>query len=479
MNDNAEPAGPLIVFQPGTRRLAWEGRSSTIDEVRQAVEHGKQAADLWRQTTLDERISVARRFAAAATRHRDDLAKQISLETGKPRWEAESEAALVPAKVNLSIEAHHARCGGQNVTLPQGTGSTDYRPIGVMAVLGPFNFPAHLPNGHIVPALIAGNSVVFKPSEMTPGTATLLAQFWRSAGLPEGVLQVVQGGRQTGEVLVDSPIDGLLFTGSYTAGCAIHRALAGRPEVILALEMGGNSPLVVGEAGDLDAAAYLINLSAFITAGQRCTCARRLIVPDGERVEPLLRRVVDRARSLRVGMPDEDPQPFLGPLISEAAAERVLQAQSKLVQQGGRSLLAAQRCEHNAALLTPGIVDVTTIADRGDEEIFGPLLQVIRVDDFAAAIAEANRTAYGLAASLLSDDADQFEQFRRRVRAGVINWNQPTVGASGRLPFGGLGASGNHRPSGFHAADYCSDATAVLQASRVAMPENKMPGSGN
>jgi succinylglutamic semialdehyde dehydrogenase len=478
MNSNVESAHAMKVFQPGTRRLVWEGRSVTATEIHAAVDRAKQAAESWRREPLDRRIAVAQQFAEITTRRRDEMAERICLETGKPRWEAESEAALVPAKVKLSIEAHQRRCGGEDVTLPQGLGHTDYRPIGVMAVLGPFNFPAHLPNGHIVPSLVAGNCVVFKPSEMTPGTGSLLAECWRSAGLPDGVLQVVQGGREVGAALVNTPIDGVLFTGSHAAGCAIHRALAGRPEVMLALEMGGNSPLVVGDIEDLDAAAYLINVSAFITAGQRCTCARRLIIPSDDHLDALLQRVVQRARSLRVGMPDEDPQPFLGPLISEAAAERVLQAQSSLVAKGGRSLLAAQRSEHNAALLTPGIVDVTAVADRGDEEVFGPLLQVIRVENVSAAIAEANRTAYGLAASLLSDDADQFQRFRNEVRAGVINWNQPTVGASGRLPFGGLGASGNHRPSGFHAADYCSDATAVLQASRLAMPQTKMPGSG-
>jgi len=347
-----------------------------------------------------------------------------------------------------------------------------------MAVLGPFNFPAHLPNGHIVPALIAGNSVVFKPSEMTPGTGALLNALWLSAGLPDGVLQVVQGGREIGGAIVRSDVDGVLFTGSHAAGCAIHRALAGRPAVMLALEMGGNSPLVVGQIDDLDAAAYLVAMSAFITAGQRCTCARRLILCDGDDAEPLLQRVLDRTRSLRVGMPDDHPEPFLGPVISPAAAERVLQAQDKLIARGGLALLPAAKSDRNAALLTPGIVDVTDVNGRDDEEIFGPLLQVIRVSDLSAAIDEANRTRYGLAASLLSDDTDQFDRFRREIRAGVINHNQPTVGASGRLPFGGLGDSGNHRPSGFFAADYCSDVAAILQAPSLALPEKRMPGSG-
>ena len=348
--------------------------------------------------------------------------------------------------------------------------------VGVMAVLGPFNFPAHLPNGHIVPALIAGNTVVFKPSERTPGTGDLLCQLWDRAGLPEGVLQIVHGGGDVGAWLVEQPIDGILFTGSHSVGCAIHRSMAGRPEVMLALEMGGNNPLIVYHADDLDAAAYVTAVSAYASAGQRCTCARRLIVPEDARVETLLNKIGQYCKQLRVGLPGDDPPPFMGPLISTESADRVIEAQAALITNGAIALVPAERVDRNPALMRPGLIDVTGLQHRNDEEVFGPLLQVIRVPDFLTAIAEANRTAYGLAAFLLSDDAEAFERFRQHIRAGVVNWNQATIGASGRLPFGGLGASGNHRPSGFFAADYCSDAVATLESTGLSMPATILPG---
>lgn len=466
------------VCTPGTGTVVWQGAASTARQVTQAVSDARAAFASWQTTPVEQRIATAERFAAIATDSQDRLADRISGETGKPRWESIAEAKLIPAKVKLAIEAYRQRSNRKSIELPQGTGGVAYRGIGVMAVLGPFNFPAHLPNGHIVPALIAGNTVVFKPSEMTPGTGELLCQIWHEAGLVEGVIRVVQGDGKVGAELIAQDVDGVLFTGSYAAGCAIHRSLAGRPNVLLALEMGGNNPLVVYHANDLDAAAYLAAVSAYVTAGQRCTCARRLVLPRDGSADELLKKLVGYCERLRVGMPDEDPEPFMGPLISTRAADRVLSAQASMIQSGAVPLVAAERFGDNQALIRPGLIDVTEAGEISDEEVFGPLLQVKRVADFDAAIAESNRTAYGLSASLLSDDPKSFERFRRGIRAGVINWNQATIGASGRLPFGGLGASGNHRPSGFFAADYCSDAVATLESESLSMPASIMPGIG-
>ncbi|QDV42104.1 N-succinylglutamate 5-semialdehyde dehydrogenase [Stieleria neptunia] len=476
MTASSESTPPWVACFPGTDEVVWEGTVATERDVADAVSNARSALASWQTTSVEERIAVAERFAATATECQDQITQQISRETGKPDWEAVGEAKLVPAKVKLAIEAYRERSGSQRIDLPQGIGRVVYRGVGVMAVLGPFNFPAHLPNGHIVPALIAGNTVVFKPSEMTPGTGALLAELWQSAGLPSGVLQIVQGDGKVGATLVSQAVDGVLFTGSYSAGCAIHRSLAGRPQVLLALEMGGNNPVVVHRANDLGAAAYLTAVSAFVTAGQRCTCARRLVLVDDADAERLLERLMEHCKTLRVGLPGEDPEPFMGPLISTAAADRVLDAQDNLLRGGATALVAAQRDPRNPALVRPGLIDVTGMDDRIDEEVFGPLLQVIRVADFDAAIEEANRTAYGLSASLLSDDRERFDAFRKRIRAGVVNWNQATIGASGRLPFGGLGASGNHRPSGYFAADYCSDASAMLESDSLSMPATIMPG---
>jgi succinylglutamic semialdehyde dehydrogenase len=346
-----------------------------------------------------------------------------------------------------------------------------------VAVLGPFNMPGHLPNGHLVPAVLAGNAAVFKPSEQAPRVAQVMAGAWHAAGTPAGVFNVVQGAAQTGMDLASHPgIDGLFFTGSYAVGLALSRTFAERLGAILALEMGGNNPLVVHDCADLDAAAYLTVLSAYITAGQRCSCARRLIVPVGSEGDAFVDRLVSMIGRIRVGFPSEEPEPFMGPVISAHAAEKLLRAQGRLVERGGQMLVEMKASPRSPALLSPGLIDVTAVSSREDEELFGPMLQLIRVPDFDAAIREANATRYGLTAGLLSDWRDLYDRFYREVRAGVVNWNRQLTGSSSRLPFGGVGRSGNHRPSAYFAADYCAYPVAAMESERVAMPKQLSPG---
>ena len=376
-------------------------------------------------------------------------------------------------KIDLSIEAHGRRCAEFRNSL----GVTRFKPHGVVAVLGPFNFPGHLPNGHIVPALLAGNTVVFKPSEFAPAVAGQTAALWAAAGLPAGVLTVVQGGRDTGAALAAHPgIDGLFFTGSARAGLALNQLFASTPEKILALEMGGNNPLVVHRTADLAAAAVLTVQSAYLSAGQRCTCARRLIVPSGEEGDRFVALLADLTRALRVGASTDRPEPFLGPVVSAATADRLLAAQNNFIARGAVALVEMRQLKAGTGLLSPGLFDVTAVAGRDDEEFFGPLLQLIRVPDFAAAIREANHTAYGLAAGLISDDAALYAQFFAEVRAGIINWNQQLTGASSGAPFGGVGRSGNHRPSAYLAADYCSYPVASIEVPQLKLPAQLPPG---
>lgn len=380
-------------------------------------------------------------------------------------------------KVAISIQSYRERTGEKSGPLGDATAVLRHKPHGVVAVFGPYNFPGHLPNGHIVPALLAGNCVLFKPSELTPKVAELTVKCWIEAGLPEGVLSLLQGGRETGVALAGHPgIDGLFFTGSSRTGNLLHAQFAGRPDKILALEMGGNNPLIVDQVADVDAAVYTIVQSAFISAGQRCTCARRLLVPQGQWGDALLARLVQVAGQIKVGRFDEQPAPFMGSVISLQAAAQLMQAQQDLLAGGATALLAMTQPQEGAALLTPGILDVTAVSDRPDEEFFGPLLQVIRYDSFEAAIAEANATAYGLAAGLLSDSRARFEQFWLHSRAGIVNWNKQLTGAASTAPFGGIGASGNHRASAYYAADYCAYPVAGLESESLALPATLTPG---
>jgi succinylglutamic semialdehyde dehydrogenase len=380
-------------------------------------------------------------------------------------------------KVAISIQSYRERTGEKSGPLGDATAVLRHKPHGVVAVFGPYNFPGHLPNGHIVPALLAGNCVLFKPSELTPKVAELTVKCWIEAGLPDGVLNLLQGARETGVALAGNPcIDGLFFTGSSRTGNLLHNQFAGRPDKILALEMGGNNPLIVDQVADVDAAVYTIVQSAFISAGQRCTCARRLLVPQGEWGDALLARLVQVAGQLKVGRYDEQPAPFMGSVISLGAAEQLLQAQQQLLGKSATALLAMTQPLPGAALLTPGIIDVSAVAERADEEFFGPLLQVIRYADFEGAIAEANNTQFGLAAGLLSDSNARYQQFWLQSRAGIVNWNKQLTGAASTAPFGGVGASGNHRASAYYAADYCAYPVASLESENLSLPATLTPG---
>ncbi|WP_028694596.1 succinylglutamate-semialdehyde dehydrogenase [Pseudomonas cremoricolorata] len=468
---------PLQSRNPVTQAVLWQGQSASASQVEAAVQAARQAFPAWAQLGLDARVKLLEAFAEQLKANAELLAQCIGEETGKPLWEAATEVTSMVNKVAISVQSYHQRTGEKQAPLGDATAALRHKPHGVVAVFGPYNFPGHLPNGHIVPALLAGNCVVFKPSELTPKVAQLTLDCWIAAGLPAGVLNLVQGGRDTGIALAASEgIDGLFFTGSSATGTALHQQFGGRAEKILALEMGGNNPLLVEEVADLDAAVYVIVQSAFASAGQRCTCARRLLVPCGAWGDALLERLVQVCRTLKVGAFDEQPAPFMGAVISLDAAQTLLAAQAELLASGGVALLAMTQPQPGAALLTPGIIDVSGIAAPRDEEWFGPLLQVSRYDDFDQAIDLANATRYGLAAGLLSDSAERYQQFWLRSRAGIVNWNKPLTGAASSAPFGGVGASGNHRASAYYAADYCAYPVASLETAQLSLPATLSPG---
>jgi len=457
---------------PATGKSVWTGSAASAADVDAAVTRARAAFPAWSRRPLAEREALLRVFAEKLTANKAHLAEAISLEIGKPNWEAATEVQTMIGKVELSIKAHAQRCA----TFAGGPAITRFKPHGVVAVFGPFNFPGHLPNGHIVPALLAGNTVVFKPSEHAPLVAERTAIAWREAGLPEGVLNVVQGARDTGAALAAHPgLDGLFFTGGGATGLHLAELFARTPEKILALELGGNNPLVVWHPADLDAATLLIVQSAYLTAGQRCTCARRLILPAAD-AERIIAALLPRLGRLRVGPYTDQPEPFMGPVVSAAAAGKLLAAQRDLIGRGAIPLLEMRSLKPGTGLLSPGLLDVTAVRDRADEELFGPLLQVVRVQDFDAAIAEANATRYGLAAGLIGGDRALYDRFHAEVRAGLVNWNQQLTGASGAAPFGGIGRSGNHRPSAFFAADYCSYPVASIELPELAMPASLPPG---
>ncbi len=464
-------------IDPASGETVWSGAAASPVQTGEAVDAARRAFPDWAERPARARADILLRYKAILIERAGAYAEAISRETGKALWETKGELASMAGKVDVSIRAHAERTGEREAQTAFGRAVLRHKPHGVAAVLGPFNFPGHLPNGHIVPALLAGDTVVFKPSEETPLTGQLMVEALEAAGVPSGVVNMVQGGRETGAALIDQPIDGLYFTGSAAAGQVFRRKFADDPHVVLALELGGNNPLIVWDAADVAAAATHVVQSAFITSGQRCSCARRLIVKEGPEGQALVEAVLALTARLVIGPWDGAAEPYMGPLISARGADGAKAQAARLLELGGQTLRPFDGVEGlSAAFVTPAVLDMTGVADRPDEEIFAPVLQVIRVPDFEAAIHEANDTRFGLSAGLISDDEALWRRFLARIRAGVVNWNRPTTGAAADQPFGGLGASGNHRPSAYYAADYCAYPVASFEARNAKSLVGEMKG---
>lgn len=467
---------PLCSINPADGSLIWQGAHATAEEITAACDAAHRALPDWAQLDFSVRAKHMQLFGQQVDEKKQELAQLISRETGKPLWESATEVSSVIGKVNLSIQAYQERTTEHYTDNAEATSHLRYKPHGVVAVLGPFNFPAHLSNGHIIPALLAGNTIVYKPSELTPAVAEFILQCWHDSGLPAGVINCVQGDAASAKILLQQDIQGVYFTGSYTTGRQINTLFSDRPEVILALEMGGNNPLIIGAVQHIPAAVYHTILSSFITAGQRCTCARRVMIANNEAGDRFLHHLITACKKLRVGACTEKPEPFMGPVISYNHALAHLAAQRSLQQAGGKALLTMSLLAENTGLLSPGIIDMSEVPHPADEELFAPLIQLYRYQDFEHALELANQSRYGLAAGLLSDNQEHYKQFYHTVRAGLINWNRPTTGAAGSLPFGGIGRSGNHRPSAYFAADYCAYPIASLEQAILALPTQPLPG---
>jgi succinylglutamic semialdehyde dehydrogenase len=466
----------MVSLSPVDNKEVWHGDMASASQVEQAISSARKAFPLWKKLSFEQREAIVLKFGELLKENSEAIARIISEETGKPFWETKTEAGAMVGKLAISIRSYHERTGYKQREAAGNSIVLRHRPLGVMAVFGPYNFPGHLPNGHIVPALLAGNTVVFKPSDQTPWIGEFVMKLWQQAGLPSGVINLVQGARATGEALAGSKgIDGLLFTGSANTGHILHRQFAGQPGKMLALEMGGNNPMVISESfGEIEATVYTIIQSAFISAGQRCTCARRLYVAEGSKGDQLLNRLIEVTKQLKVDQPFAEPQPFMGPQISVVAAESIVNAQSELQELGGESLIEAKIL--SGALVSPGIIDVTAVKDLPDEEYFGPLLQVVRYRGLEQAVELANDTRYGLSAGLVSTDDEEWDYFVEHIRAGIVNRNRQLTGASGDAPFGGPGASGNLKPSAYYAADYCAYPMASMEGAETELPATLSPG---
>ncbi|MEM1329980.1 MAG: aldehyde dehydrogenase family protein [Planctomycetota bacterium] len=467
------PGEALVSHNPAHPDQMVFACSPKLAHVDEALAAARAALPAWRAMGLDGRARVLRTYQKLASERVDAMAELIRHETGKVHWDSKAEAGLLAGKVGITLDdspgAGRTRVAGFDIELTETrVGRCRFRPHGVMGVVGPFNFPAHLPNGHMVPALLMGNTIVLKPSDKTPAVGQALAELFdealRAEGAPEGVVNLVHGAADVAVKLVThDELDGILFTGSWPVGRRILESNLDRPGRIVALEMGGNNPAVVMPDADLRQAAVEVARGAFVTTGQRCTCTRRLIVHESI-ADGFIAAVAKIASNLVVGPPDAEHPVFMGPLVTAEARDAVLREQARQAERGGEIVLAASSPEipGGGHYVTPGItrVDRFYADDRDDAgcdtETFGPLLRVCAVPDLDTAIQQANATRFGLAASIFTKDSTSIDRFCDEARAGCVNVNAATAGASGKLPFGGLGFSGNHRPAGSFSLDYCA-----------------------
>lgn len=444
------------------------------DAVAIAVGHARDAFPDWRDAGFEYRATILRAFRDLATERVGVLGKLISVESGKAHWDALGEARLIAAKVDVSLGAGMEGVADMNVG---GGARATHHPRGVLAVLGPYNFPAHLPNGHIVPALATGNCVVFKPSELTPAVGSWMVGLWEEAGLPPGVLNLVQGGRETGEALVADPrVDGVLFTGSYATGRVLQELLLDQPGKILALELGGKNAIAVLDDADLELATVETALSICVSTGQRCTCASRIFVHESL-IDAFCDKLSALLSAIRIGHP-MDPDTFMGPLINDAAYNKVEYFRELSEAAGGERILTITP-ELPSPYIGPGLVRFANTNQEHEyqrEEIFGPEAAIYPVTDLDHAISAVNDTDYGLAAAIFTPDRARYEYSIGRIRTGILNWNKGTTGASGKLPFGGIGKSGNDRPAGVSASVYCTYPQAHIESTGGFEPDSLPPG---
>ncbi len=442
--DSADPAAPSTIVASSARCGAAEA-----DE---AIETALRAWPAWASTPAPERARVLFRAAAWMRARRNELAALEVFEAGKPWPDADADVCEAIdfceyyGRQMLRLDA------GAPIDSPPGeTNTMQYRGRGVGVVISPWNFPLAIPAGMVAGALVTGNAVVFKPAEQTPAVAAQLVEAFTAAGLPPGVLAFVPGlGDEVGAPLVEHPaVSFIAFTGSLPVGlgivesAAVHRRGQRQVKRVVA-EMGGKNAMIADADADLDQAVPIIVTSAFGYSGQKCSACSRLIVvdPGGGGGEQLVERVVGRARGLRIGHPGEMGVD-LGPLI-DAEAHRRVRSYIERAGEEGRVALARDDVPSSGFFVGPTIVtDVAPDAPLATDEIFGPVLSVMRVDTFEEALALANRTDYALTAGVVSRSPSHIDQALRELRAGNVYVNRPITGAVvGRQPFGGFGLSG-------------------------------------
>lgn len=480
-----DPTGEWSVASPAAGRDIIAKVKYSFSGIDRAVHAAHDAFRKWRLLPQNERNEYLVRYQAALKKREAIFIETIARETGKPAWEAKLEFTVLLNKIDVTIRDSLPLIASVEIpdVMPGTLGTSRYRPHGVMVVVGPFNFPAHLPNGHIVPALATGNTVIFKPSEKTPMTGQLLAESAHEAGFPPGVFNLVQGDRELSRRLcIHEGVAGILFTGSYEVGTRIKQDTLQQHWKILALEMGGKNPALVWEDSDLDFVAYDLLTAAFLTAGQRCTSTSCALVHHSV-ADQLVEKIHKAAKSFKIGHPFENA--FMGPLIDGQSVDRFQKFQPIASREGYEIVMRGKALDlpYQGHYVTPSIAymkggsaEQTRKSVFQQTELFAPMLAIQTVDSIENAIAMANATQYGLAAAVYTQSRKIFEECYRDLEFGIVNWNRSTIGSSSRLPFGGTKKSGNHRPTALTSVFYCTYPVASHEVTEPKRPTETFPG---
>ncbi len=443
-----------------------------LDHVEKACEAAKEAYSgknaVWSRMPFEVRKNFIFKLKDIFIAHESEMAEAISRDTGKSLWDATTEAKALSAKIDITINDSMKLIQEQRISnaLPQVDGVLRYKSRGVMAVIGPFNFPAHLPNGHIIPALLTGNTIVYKPSEQTPFVAQLYAQLIDKAEFPAGVFNLIHGEGETGKRLVAHElVDGILFTGSYEVGLKIKQETLTHYWKILALEMGGKNATVVWDDADIEKAIYESIVGAYMSTGQRCSGTSRIILHD-KIADQFTDRFYQVAKKLTIDHWSKNP--FMGSLINASAVEKYIRFQEMANRENCESMMRGKSLDLNfkGHYVTPSIHLVKAFDPQSiyqKTEIFGPNVAIYRTSDFERTLEMVNSTGYGLCMSLFSKNKDLYNEALLKARVGLLNFNRTTNGASSKLPFGGMGKSGNDRPSAHFAVQYCTVPVASLE----------------
>ena len=431
--------------------------------IDQVIESAKQGFKTWRKTKLEDRIDHLKRYQKLVTAIKDKLALVISFETGKPLWEAYTEVNSVIGKVDVTINESLPRIATKSIKeiLPETNGVIYYRPIGPCFVIGPFNFPCHLANGQMLSALVAGNSIIFKPSEKTCYSAQLLFECFDKAQFPAGVVNMLYGEGETARrVLKNKDIKGVFFTGSKEIGLKVLESTNQDLGKLVSLELGGKNTTIIHKDASIKHALSELLKASFLTTGQRCT-STSLVVIHRDIKEKFISNFHDLAKKIVIDHPiDFTEEPFMGPLIDQQALDCYLLYMGMAKREGLEEIMRGKQIskKHSGHYVTPSIHYAEKFNDKCHfliNEIFAPNCTFLPYNEIEEAIEIANSTEYGLASAIFTKDESIYQRCIQDLEAGLINLNRSTIGASAQLPFGGIKNSGNYRPASVTTIDAC------------------------